>query len=187
MSETIVVAVTWLTMREQCRSRHGFRDFGRVLTLSNVFYDNGRIYFVLTTFMYTFRLVVETLTPGSFAYTTPLQYLFLLVPNFEPLIGLLVDLFLIQLQQAATSSVRFDGDGRPLALESSTADPSESVGLLQFVRADVDSWAQSEPDEEGAGTEKPESVAQTVTDASTDDFAALDRALCTRPELPVAN
>lgn len=41
MSETIVVAVTWLTMREQCRSRHGFRDFGRVLTLSNVFYDNG--------------------------------------------------------------------------------------------------------------------------------------------------
>lgn len=106
MSETIIVAVTWMTMREQCRGRNGLRDFGRVLTLSNVFYDNGepthikimlglslietlacligRIYFVydlrfapcnikaktplvlftrLTTFMYTFRLVVETLTP----------------------------------------------------------------------------------------------------------------------------
>lgn len=99
------------------------------------------------------------------------------------LVGLLVDLFLIQLQQAATSSVRFGGDGRPLALESSTADPSESVGLLQFVRADVDSWAQSEPDDEGAGAETPESVAQTVTDASIDDFAVLDRALGTGPEL----
>ncbi|KAL1937304.1 hypothetical protein VTO73DRAFT_13868 [Trametes versicolor] len=161
VAELVVMAVTWAEMAQYRQST----DFRRVLTLSCVLYENGRAYFVSTMVMHTLHLVSPLLsvrTPrarlsGKAPPLTPDIYPQLAIPAsparapdmmslsiilVEPIIAILVNRFLLALQAAAASA---SAPHSVATLALSAVDSGRgSVGLLQFVRADVDEWIQSE-------------------------------------------
>ncbi|EIW53139.1 uncharacterized protein TRAVEDRAFT_53551 [Trametes versicolor FP-101664 SS1] len=132
--------------------RHHSGDVVRVprrpLTLSSVFYENGRIFFLLMLVAHTVYLVGRTVTVS--ATTTPaLLYFVQFGPLLiEPTIGILVTQFLISLQEAANRRAHHLGlDTHPRTATSDMAQDSTecgSISLVQFARADVDEWLESE-------------------------------------------
>lgn len=62
---------------------------------------------------------------------------------FCSVIGILVSHFLIGIQEVASARAHPSAESLPLVASDGPAEP-ETIGLLQFVRADVDEWIQSE-------------------------------------------
>ncbi|EIW53135.1 uncharacterized protein TRAVEDRAFT_24438 [Trametes versicolor FP-101664 SS1] len=134
-AELLVMAVTWA---EMAHYRASARRVRRALTLSCVLYENGRAYFVSVTLMHTLHLLSPLLSVRIHWDPT----LVTLVPPLTlKIIAILVNRFLLALQAAASASAPHPDD---TFLDSNLE--CDSASLLQFVRADIDEWIQSELD-----------------------------------------
>ncbi|KAL1937294.1 hypothetical protein VTO73DRAFT_13858 [Trametes versicolor] len=151
LAEMIVMAVAWSKMSPRRHRGDIVRVPYRPLTLSSVFYENGRIFFLLMLVAHTVYLVNRTVTVS--ATTTPaLLYFVQFGPLLiEPTIGILVNHFLISLQEAANRrTYHFGLDTHPHLATSDMAQDltrCRPISLVQFARADVDEWLEFE----GAG------------------------------------
>ncbi|EIW53138.1 uncharacterized protein TRAVEDRAFT_53550 [Trametes versicolor FP-101664 SS1] len=143
-AELIVMALTWAEMGRYRRSAGGARTPGTASTLSHVFYENGRVYLVLILVMHALYLVNWVVSVSPTTTSTLLLYFVDFSPLLlEPTIGILVSHVLIALHAAASTH------DHPLLVNRSSPDThgsGGSVSLVQFARADVDSWARAEPD-----------------------------------------
>ncbi|KAL1937303.1 hypothetical protein VTO73DRAFT_13867 [Trametes versicolor] len=127
---------------EMAHYRAGARRVRRAPTLSCVLYETGRAYFESVTLMHTLHLLSPLLSfvvPRSPARAPDTMNLSLIL--IEPIIAILVHRFLLALQAAASVSPAHPDD----TFSDSDAGRN-SPGLLQFARADIDEWIQSELD-----------------------------------------